>query len=52
MTKIKIRNYFIKYWTNVKDLRVLKLRENIVDGKNTFSELRAENKMIVTSTNK
>lgn len=31
MTKIKLRNYFIKYWANVKGIHIKKEKKIIID---------------------
>lgn len=40
MTKIKLRNYFTKYWANVKNLTIEKLRHDVDGNKLKYSELR------------
>ena len=45
MTKIKLRNYFQKYWSNVKGQTIDKFRDEVDQNRNKFSELRKDDKM-------
>ena len=55
MTKIKLRNYFTKYWANTKGITVEKLRSDVEENRVKYSELRKEDKIVqmdVASKNK
>ena len=46
MTKIKLRNYFTKYWSNVKSYRLDEIKDSIEDHREKFSSLRVKQKEI------